>query len=161
MGRRRVKRTQNPSRATSESVVNDDFSSDSESGSPVNVARSETLTLGSMHDSPIRTRNIFSPIEENSSVRREPGTNSVDDAESRQQISHDTTPNDADTTPNDTRLQTPHRVKNLTEGSAEPPQSRTFDIPQVNLLLQIFMMLMDRQSEAHTMAINEYDERHL
>ena len=100
MGRRRVNRRQNPSRATSETVVNDDFSSDSESGSPVNVARSETLTLGSMHDSPVRTRNrisfliFISPIEENSSVRREPGSNSVDDAESRQQISHDTTPND-------------------------------------------------------------------
>ena len=94
MGRRRVNRRQNPSRATSETVVNDDFSSDSESGSPVNVARSETLTLGSMHDSPVRTSNRFSPIEENSSVRREPSTNSVDDAESRQQISHDTTPSD-------------------------------------------------------------------
>ena len=135
MGRRRVNPRQNPSRATSETVVNDDFSSDSESGSPVNVARSETVTLGSMHDSPVRRTNRFSPIEENSSVRREPGTNSVDDAESRQQISNDTTPNDADTTPNDTRTQTPHRVQNLTEGSGEPPQSRTFDIAKVNLLL--------------------------
>ena len=121
MGRRSINRRQNPSRATSETVVNDEFSSDSESGSPVNVARSETLTLGSMHDSSVRTRNRFSPIEENSSVRREPGTNSVNDAESRQQIPDDTTPNDADTTPNDTRSQTPHRVQNLTEGPGDEP----------------------------------------
>ena len=152
MGRRRVNRRQNPSRATSETVGTDDFSSDSESGSPVNIARSETLTLGSMHDSPIRTRNRFSLIQENSSARRESGTNSVDDSGSKQ-ISHDTTPNDADTIPNDTRSQTPHRMQNLTEGSGEPPQSRTVDIAQVNLLLQTFMTRMDRQSEAHTMAI--------
>ena len=108
-----------------------------------------------MHDSPIRTRNRFSPTEENSSVRRESGANSVDDAESRQHISHDTTLNDADTTPNDTRSQTPHWVQNLTESSGEPPQSRPFDIAQGNLLVHTFMTRMDRQSEAHTMAIRE------
>ena len=138
MSRRRVNRRQNPSRATSETVVNDGFSSDSESGRPVNVAR----------------RNRLSPIEENSSVRRESGTNSVDDAECRQQIPHDATPNDADTAPNDTRSQTPHRIQNLTEGSGDgPPQSRNFDTAQVNLLLQTFMTRMDQQSETHTRAI--------
>ena len=48
MGRRRMSRRQNLSRGSSRTAVNDDFSTDTESRSPVYGARNETLSLSSM-----------------------------------------------------------------------------------------------------------------
>ena len=64
MGRRRISRRQLRSRATPGIAVNDESSTDTESGSPVNVARSETPALRPMQNSPVRTSNRFTPIEE-------------------------------------------------------------------------------------------------
>ena len=162
MGRRRMSRRQNPSRASSRTAVNDDFSTDTESGSPVNVARSDTLSLNSMQNSPVRTMNRFSPIEENSSIGHaqpvEPGTCLIaDDNEILQQLPHDTASNDTthhDTTSN--RPQTQYRAQNVIEGAGgEPPQSRNLDMAPLNLLLQTLMTRMDQKSETHTRAISE------
>ena len=64
MGRRRISRRQLRSRATPGIAVNDESSTDTESGSPVNVARSETPALRPMQNNPVRTSNRFTPIEE-------------------------------------------------------------------------------------------------
>ena len=64
MGRRRISRRQLRSRATPGIAVNDESSTDTESGSPVNVAQSETPALRPMQNSPVRTSNRFTPIEE-------------------------------------------------------------------------------------------------